>query len=148
MDIQEKLDAEMKEAARAKDALKLSTIRLMKSALHNKEIDHKKKLGEVEVMQVFSSMVKQRHDSIEQFAKGGRSDLVEKEQKELEIIKSFMPEEMSEEEIRAEIAKAVDKVGATTVRDMGKVMKELMPVVTGKADGKLVSELVKAVLSS
>jgi uncharacterized protein YqeY len=148
MDIDQKLDTDMKEAAKAKDKVKLSTIRLMKTAIHNKEIDLKKKLDEAEVLQVLSSMVKQRNDSIEQFTKGNRPDLADRERRELEIIKGFMPEEMSEEQIRAEIAAAIQKVGATGVRDMGKVMKELMPKITGKADGKVVSEMVKTSLSS
>jgi len=148
MDIDKKLDIEMKEAAKAKNKVKLSTIRLIKSALHNKEIDLKKKLEETEILQTFASMVKQRNDSIEQFTKGDRADLVEREQQEIEIIKSFMPDQMSEEEIRAEIAAAVQKVGATAVKDMGKVMKELMPKIMGKADGKVVSEMVKETLSS
>ncbi|MCK9273769.1 MAG: GatB/YqeY domain-containing protein [Syntrophales bacterium] len=148
MNIDQKLDAEMKEAAKARDRVKLSTIRLMKTAIHNKEIDLKKKLNEQELLQVFSSMVKQRNDSIEQFDKGNRPELADVERREIEIIKRFMPEEMTETELQDEIGKAIEKVGASGMRDMGNVMKELMPVITGKADGKVVSEMVRKKLSS
>ncbi|MBT8490802.1 MAG: GatB/YqeY domain-containing protein [Deltaproteobacteria bacterium] len=143
-----KIEAGMVTAAKGKDKIRLSALRLMKSALHNKEIDARRELNEEEALQVLSSMVKQRKDSIEQFTKGGRMDLVEKEEKELQVIQEFMPEQMSEEDIEAVIVKAIEEVGATSPRDMGKVMKALMPIVTGKADGKLVSQKVKEKLSS
>ena len=93
-------------------------------------------------------MVKQRKDSIEQFAKGGRADLVEKEESELKVIHSFMPTQMSEEDVNREIRQAIAETGAVSVKDMGKVMKVLMPKLTGKADGKAVGEKVKAALSA
>ncbi|MDD5475427.1 MAG: GatB/YqeY domain-containing protein [Syntrophales bacterium] len=148
MTIDERVESEMKEAARARDKVRLSTLRLVKSAFHNREIDLKKKLDEREMLQVLSSMAKQRNDSIEQFERGGRRDLVDREAQELAIIKTFMPEEMSEEEIRAAISRAIEAAGATGIRDMGAVMKLLIPVITGKADGKRVSEMVKDTLSS
>jgi uncharacterized protein YqeY len=143
-----KIEAGMVVAAKGKDKVRLSALRLIKSALHNKEIDARRELKEEEVLQVLSSMVKQRKDSIEQFTNGGRMDLAEKEEKELRVIQEFMPEQMSEEDIEAAIVKAIDEVGAASPRDMGKVMKALMPIVTGKADGKLVSQKVKEKLSS
>jgi uncharacterized protein YqeY len=143
-----KIEAGMVVAAKGKDKVRLSALRLIKSALHNKEIDARRELKEEEVLQVLSSMVKQRKDSIEQFTNGGRMDLAEKEEKELQVIQEFMPEQMSEEDIEAAIVKAIDEVGATSPRDMGKVMKALMPIVTGKADGKFVSQKVKEKLSS
>jgi hypothetical protein len=115
--------------------------------LHNREIDLKRELDDAEFIQVLSGMVKQRRDSIEQFAKGGRTDLVEKEEADLKIIQAFMPQPLSQEEMLLEIRKAVDETGALSVRDMGKVMKALMPKLTGRVDGKLLSEMVKAVLS-
>jgi len=93
-------------------------------------------------------MVKQRKDSIDQFQKGGREDLVEKEEAELKVIQQFMPVQMSEEEIDAEIRKSIQEVGAVSIKDMGKVMKVLMPKLTGKADGKMVGDKVKERLSS
>jgi uncharacterized protein YqeY len=143
-----KIESEMVLAAKTRDKVRLAALRLIKSALHNKKIDVGKDLNEQESLQVLSSMVKQRKDSIEQFAKGGRQDLVEKEEKELEIIQSFMPQQLSGEELDAIISQAIEEVGAASPRDMGKVMKALMAKVTGKADGKVVSERVKAILSS
>jgi uncharacterized protein YqeY len=143
-----KIEAGMVAAAKGKDKARLSALRLIKAALHNKEIDARRELKEEEMLQVLSSMVKQRKDSIEQFTNGGRMDLAEKEEKELQVIQEFLPAQMSEEEIDALIIKAIEEVGATGPRDMGKVMKALMPAVTGKADGKLVSQKVKEKLSS
>jgi len=142
-----RIDRDMVAAAKAKDKITLSTLRLVKTALHNREIDLRRELDDVEFLQILSGMVKQRKDSIEQFAKGGRMDLLEKEEAELKIIQAFMPEQMSEEDIIEEIRKAIDETGAVSVRDMGKVMKVLMPKLTGKADGKLLGEKVKAALS-
>jgi hypothetical protein len=121
---------------------------MIKTALHNKEIDMRRQMEDAEIVQVLSSLAKQRADSIEQFKKGGRQDLVDKEETELRIIKEFLPEEMSEQELEAEIESAIRELGATGVKDMGKVMKALMPKITGKADGKVVSEKVKLKLSA
>ena len=147
MDINIKLNEEMVTAAKSKDKVRLSAIRMLKTALHNKEIDLMRPLNESEVLQVLSSMIKQRKDSIEQFAKGGRTDLVEKEEAELKVIQEFMPAQMSEDEVDSLIKKAIEEAGAVSVKDMGKVMKILMPKLTGTADGKMVGEKVKAFLS-
>ena len=143
-----KIEQDMVAAAKAKDRISLSALRMIKTAVHNREIDLKRELSEAEFFQVLSSMVKQRKDSIEQFAKGGRADLVEKEESELKVIHSFMPAQMSEEDVNREIRQAIAETGAVSVKDMGKVMKVLMPKLTGKADGKAVGEKVKAVLSA
>jgi len=148
MAFKEKIDEGMVLAAKAKDKIRLSALRMLKSGLHNREIDLKRELGEAEFLQLLSSMVKQRKDSIEQFAKGGRTDLVEKEEAELKVIEEFLPAQLSEAELDAAIAEAVREVGAEGVRDMGKVMKVLMPKLTGRADGKAVGEKVKARLSA
>jgi len=147
MDIRERVSGEMIKAAKDKDKAKLSVLRMIKSALHNKEIDLKDEFGEKEILQVLSSMIKQRKDSVEQFRNGGRLELAEKEGKEIEVIQGFMPEQMSEEKIKTEIENAIEEAGATSIRDMGKVMKLIMPRLTGKADGKAVGEAVKARLS-
>lgn len=147
MDIKKKLDEEMVAAAKAKDKIRLSAARMLKTALHNKEIDLMRPLNESETLQVLSSMIKQRKDSIEQFARGGRTDLVEKEETELKFLQEFMPAQMSEEAIDAVIRKTIEEAGAVSVKDMGKVMKILMPKLTGMADGKVVGEKVKAFLS-
>jgi uncharacterized protein YqeY len=148
MDLNEKLSQEMVVAAKAQDKLRLSTLRLIKTALHNREIDLKRDLNEGEFLQLLATMVKQRNDSIEQFAKGGRTDLVEREEAELKIIREFMPSQMSEDEIGAEIEKAIGEVGATSAKDMGKVMKVLMSRLTGRADGKVIGEMVKQRLTA
>ena len=142
------MNGEMVLAAKARDKIRLSTLRMIKSVLHNKEIDLKRELNDTELLQVLSSIVKQRKDSIEQFRKGGRLELVEKEEAELKVVEEFMPEQMSEEEIDTEIEKAIGEVGAVSIKEMGKVMKALMPRLTGKADGKIVGEKVKARLSA
>jgi uncharacterized protein len=147
MGIYEKVNREMISAAKEKDKLRLSTVRLIKTALHNREIDLKRPLNEEECLQLLSAMVKQRRDSIDQFRQGGRMDLVDKEEAELKVIRTFMPEQMSEEDIEKEIENAIREADAASIKDMGKVMKVLMPRLTGKADGKLVGEKVKARLS-
>ncbi|OGP86277.1 MAG: glutamyl-tRNA amidotransferase [Deltaproteobacteria bacterium RBG_16_58_17] len=144
----ETVDREMILAAKSKDKIRLSALRMLKNGLHNREIDLKRELDEVEFLQLLSSMVKQRKDSIEQFEKGGRMDLVEKEQAELKVIEEFLPAQLSEADLDAAITEAIRETGATSARDMGKVMKVVMPKLTGRADGKAVGEKVKARLSA
>lgn len=148
MAFKEKIDQEMILAAKATDKVRLSTLRLLKNGLHNREIDLKRELTEAEFLQLLSGMVKQRRDSIEQFEQGNRPDLVEKEKAELLVIQEFLPAQISEADIDAVIAEAIRETGAVGVRDMGKVMKALMPKVAGKADGKVVGEKVKLRLST
>jgi uncharacterized protein YqeY len=147
MDINARLNDEMVVAAKTKDKVRLSAIRMLKTALHNKEIDLMRPLNESETLQILSSMIKQRKDSIEQFTKGGRTDLVEKEEAELKVVQEFMPTQMSDDEVEQVIKNAIAEAGAVSAKDMGKVMKILMPQLTGKADGKMVGEKVKALLS-
>jgi uncharacterized protein len=148
MNFKERIEKEMVAAARAKDKLRLSALRLVKNGLHNKEIDLHRDLNDAEFLQMVAGMVKQRKDSIEQFGKGGRIDLVEKEEAELKVVLEFMPAQMTEAEVDAEIAKAIEEAGAAGPKDMGKVMKILMPRLAGKADGKMAGDKVKAKLSS
>lgn len=148
MALKARMERQMIDAVRAKDKLTLSTLRLIKAAVHNREIDLRREVDDIEFIQILSGMVKQRRDSIEQFAKGGRTDLVDREEAELRIIQAYLPQPLSEEEALAEIRKAIDETGAQGVRDMGKVMKVLMPKLTGRVDGKQLSEKVKMVLSA
>ncbi len=148
MTLKEKVDQEMIRALKTRDKTRLSALRMLKSGLHNREIDLKRELGEAEFLQLVASMVKQRKDSIEQFEKGGRTDLVEKEMAELKVIEEFLPSQLSEADLDAAITTAIGEVGATGIRDMGKVMKVLMPKVTGRADGKVVGDKVKTRLSA
>ena len=147
MDINKKINEDMVAAAKAQDKIRLSAVRMIKAALHNKEISLMRPLNENETLQLLASMVKQRKDSIEQFAKGGRTDLVAKEESELKVIQEFMPAQMSEEEVDEIIKKTIEEAGAVSVKDMGKVMKLLMPKLAGVADGKAAGEKVKAFLS-
>lgn len=147
MSIKDRLTEEMKDAMRSQDKVRLSTVRMLLSAVKYKEIDLGKKLTDEEVIETVASSVKQRKDSIEQFSKAGRADLVEKEEAELKILQGFLPEQLSVEEIEAEIERSVTEAGAAGMKDLGKVMKLLMPKVAGKADGKVVSEKVRERLS-
>ena len=147
MSLKDKLADEMKGAMRSQDKVRLSTIRMLISAVKYKEIDLGKALADEEVIETITSSVKQRRDSIEQFTNAGRKDLVEKEEAELSILMGFLPKQLSVEEIEAEIGQAVIDAGASGMKDLGKVMKLLMPKVAGKADGKVVSDKVRERLS-
>jgi uncharacterized protein YqeY len=146
--LKERLNQDMKEALKAHDSARLSAIRMIISAVRNKEIDARKDMDDEGVLSVLSTSAKQRRESIEQYEKAGRQDLVDKEKAELEVIMSYMPQQMGREEIEALVRDAVAESGAAGPADMGKVMKVLMPKVKGRADGKLVNEVVKAALGS
>ncbi|MDZ4183353.1 MAG: GatB/YqeY domain-containing protein [Desulfuromonadales bacterium] len=147
MTIKEQLDAAMKDAMRAKDSLTLNAIRMVKTAIKNKEIELITQLDDQGVIGVMSTLAKQRKESAVAFREGNRLELAEKEEKELQVILTFLPQQMDEAEIKAIIEEVVAEVGATSAKDMGKVMKILTPKTTGRADGRLVSELVKARLA-
>lgn len=146
--LKERLDAELKEAQKAKDTIRVNVIRMLKSSIKNREVEKIGELTEQELLQAVNSQIKTRLEAIDGFRKGGREELAKKEEAEMAILKKYLPEQLSQEEIKALIEKAVIETGAAGPRDMGKIMKALMPDVTGKADGKLVSELVKEKLSS
>ena len=146
--IRERLDADLKDAMRAKDELKLSVIRMAKSAIKYKEVEATNKvLDEAGILNVLTTMVKQRRDSIDQYKAGNRADLAEKEEKELALIQTYLPQQLSAAELSAEIAKAVTEAGAKGAKDMGAVMKIVSPRLKGKAEGKLISDEVKAQLA-
>lgn len=147
MSLGEKLVEEMNQAMKSNDKLRLSTIRMVRSAMKNKEIELRKKLEDDEVVKVIQAMVRKGEESIEQFQAGGRVDLVEKEKKEIEILKSFLPQPLSQEEIVRIIEQSIQETQASSLKDIGKVMKSVMPKIGGKADGKLVNQLVKERLS-
>ncbi len=146
MGLREKIDADVKDALKAGAKEKLSTLRMLNAALKNKQIDKRRSLTEEEVVETVRSLIKQRKDSIEQFAKGGRQDLVDKETAEVVVLEAYLPQQLSREELDVMVRDAVAQTGAQGARDMGKVMKALIPMVGGRADGKLVSELVKNAL--
>lgn len=148
MSLKEKLANDMKEAMKAREAGKerLSVIRLVRGAIRQIEIDQRVELDDEGVLAVISKEVKQRRDSIEEFKKGGREDLVAQNEADVAILMEYLPAQFSEAEVKALVDEAVAAVGAKDPKDMGKVMKELMPKVKGKADGKLVNQLVKAAI--
>lgn len=146
MSIKAKLTEDMKTAMKAKDAARLSTIRMLISAIKNKEIDQRRELSEEEAAAVISTAVKQRRDSIEQFKTGGRQDLVDKEEAEVAILLSYLPQQITEDEIREIVKSAIAETSATSGKEMGKVMKVIMPKTKGKADGALVNKVVKELL--
>lgn len=142
--LEERILNDYKEAMKARDTLKSSTLSFLRADMLNQATSKKKdKLDDLEIIVVIKKQIKQRQDSIEQFTKGNRLEMAEKEKKELEILKIYLPAELSAEEIKAVIEEAVVSTGASGIKDMGKLMKELTLRIAGRADGKLVSELVK-----
>jgi uncharacterized protein YqeY len=147
MALKEQLDADLKASMRSQDAARLSVIRMLKSAIKYREIEAMKPLDDAGVLQVISGEIKRHKDSVEQFRAGNRPELVQKEEAEIAVLQGYLPAQLGEAELRALVEAAVVKTGASGPRDMGTVMKALQPEVQGRADGKLVSELVKARLS-
>ena len=138
----------LKQALKAGEKVKISSLRLLINEIKNKKIaDRIEKLEDEKVIGVIQKMAKQRKDSIEQFKKGDRLDLAKKETEELAVLEEYLPEQMSEEELAGIVAESIEAVGATSMKEMGNVMKEVMGRVQGQADGKKVSELVKKLLS-
>jgi hypothetical protein len=146
MELREKIEADTREALKSGAKDKVSTLRMLNAALKNKQIDKRRPLTEEEVIETVRSLIKQRKDSIEQFTKGGRQDLVDKETAEVAVLEAYLPKQLAREELEAMVRDAIAQTGAQGARDMGKVMKALIPMVGGRADGKLVSELVKNAL--
>lgn len=149
MSLREQLTEDMKQAMKAKEEgkLRLSVIRMVRSAIRQVEIDDKKELGDADIQAIISKEVKMRRDSIEEFSKGGRTDLVEQMEAEIAVLLPYLPAQLTEDEVRALVAEAVAETGAASPKEMGKVMAVLMPKVKGKADGKLVNGLVREALS-
>jgi uncharacterized protein YqeY len=147
--LQERLINEMKEAMRSGDKNKVSVIRMVRSSLKNKEIEKGKGklLSEEEVIQVIVSSVRQRRDSIDEFKKGGRLDLADKEEAEIRILQTFLPEQITNEELVKTIKETIEEVKAVGIKDMGQVMKILMPKIIGKADPASVSKIAKEILT-
>jgi uncharacterized protein YqeY len=147
--LRDKVNAEIAAAMKSKDSARLSALRMLKAAIMNKGIEKSHDLDDAEVLQVVSSLVKQRRDSIEQFSKAGRNDLVEKETAEIKVLDEYLPPAASAAEIDAAVAEAIAETGVTSVKDMGKVMKAVMPRLAGKnADGRAVNEAVRRKLGA
>lgn len=146
MSLKERIDADYKTAMKVRDAVKVSVLRLLRSAIHNAEIDRQRALTDDEILGVIQSEIRKRRESIEAFQQGGRADLAEREQAELDILEAYLPQPLSRAELEALVRETIREVGALSVRDMGKVMAVLMPKVRGRADGREVNELVRQLL--
>ena len=141
--LKQQLLDDMKEAMRAKEKIRLNTIRMLRGQIKNREIEQGGELSDDEVLQVLSTAEKTRKEAIELYRRGNREDLAAQEETELAVIRGYMPERLSEDELRAFIGQVVAEVGAEGMRDMGKVMGAIMPKVRGRADGQIVNRLVK-----
>jgi uncharacterized protein YqeY len=148
MSLKETILQQQAEATKARDAVQINTLRMLRAAIKNREIELRGELEDQEVLRVISTQIKQHKESIRQYKEGGRNDLVEKEELELSILMSFMPEQLSEEEITQLVAQVVEELGATNMGDMGRVMKTLMARLAGSADGKVVNDIVRKKLSA
>lgn len=165
MALRQQIQSDLNESVLGKEELRSSVLRLLLAAISNKEtekrtkiwkqnpkasvedLEKESKLTDEEIINVISSEIKKRRESIELFEKGGKKDMADKEKKEAEILQKYLPEQMSEADLRKLVKEAVSKVGAKTQKDMGKVMAELMPKTKGKADGSLISKIVKELLT-
>ncbi|MCD6551968.1 GatB/YqeY domain-containing protein [Thermotoga sp.] len=148
MSLKEKLMSDLKEAMKKKDALRVNTLRMVLTTLKNLEVEKMKEASDEEVMEALMKEAKKRREAIEEYEKHGRAELAEKEREELEIIESYLPKQLSEEEIREIVMEAIKEVGAASPKDLGKVMKIVMPKVKGRADGKFVNKMVREILES
>ncbi|MCT4632874.1 MAG: GatB/YqeY domain-containing protein [Firmicutes bacterium] len=146
MSIKDRLIADLKVAMKEKDALKKSTITMLRAAVKQQEVDNRVELSDEEILDIVSKQVKQKRGAIEEFQKGDRMDLVEEAQNEIEVLMNYLPEQMSEEELLEVVKSVVAEVGASSPKEMGKVMGALMPKIKGKADSKLASKYVKDLL--
>ncbi|WP_159883835.1 GatB/YqeY domain-containing protein [Paenibacillus puerhi] len=147
MSLSNRLNDDMKLAMKSQDKFKLSVIRMVRAAIKNIEIDQRKPLEEQEVLDVLNREVKQRKDSLQEFEKAGREDLAENLRAEIVILMEYLPQQLSDEEVKAIVQQTIQEVGASSKADMGKVMGALMPKVKGRADGKIVNQFVQQFLT-
>jgi hypothetical protein len=142
------LDQAFKDALKGQQQTALSTLRMLKTAIRNKEVEVKHPLEEAEILAVINTQAKQRRDAAAEYQKAGRQDLASKEEEELSILLSFLPAQLNPEELEAEVVRIITQVGASTPKDLGKVMKTAMAELAGRADGKVVQEIVRRRLGS
>ncbi|MBI4406272.1 MAG: GatB/YqeY domain-containing protein [Deltaproteobacteria bacterium] len=147
MDLKARIQQDMKDAMKAHQALKVSTLRMLIAEMKKREIDKRAPLDEPEIFKTISALIKQRQDSVEAFQKGGRQDLVDKEKEEISILKVYQPSPLSASEIDALVTAAIQETGATGPNDLGKVMKVALAHAAGRAEGKLINEVARAKLS-
>lgn len=145
--LKQKIEEDLKESLKNRDSIKVSTLRLLKSAIKNSEIEKKQELGDDDIISAIRRQIKQRQDSIQEFEKGARRDLVDKETLELNILKGYLPKQLDAGQIASIVQESIKETNASTIKDMGVVMKAVMEKTRSSADGRLVSELVRQELS-
>ena len=147
--VRERIDADLKDAMRSKNELHTSVLRMLKSAIKYKEVEPGATgpLEEAAILQVITTLIKQRRDSIEQYKTGGRPELAEKEEQEISVLQNYLPKQLGADELRAEVQAAITEAGAKSAKDMGAVMKLLSPKLQGRAEGRAISDEVKSQLS-
>ncbi|MBN2809051.1 MAG: GatB/YqeY domain-containing protein [Deltaproteobacteria bacterium] len=146
MGLQDDITAAVKDAMRKHEKLRLGVLRMLTSEIKNRRIEKMAELEEADILQVITRMVKQRHDSADQFAKGGRQELADRELSEIEVLQAYLPQALSEEELESLVKEALVEAQVTSKKDMGKVMKVVMPKIAGRADGKAVNQMVARLL--
>ena len=143
MSLKQKLQEDLKSSMKNKDTVKKSVITLIRSSIKQYEVDNRVELQDDEIVDLIAKQLKQTRDSREEFAKAGRDDLVSKAEAEIEVLKEYLPQQLSEEELNEIVISTISELGATSMKDMKKIMTSIMPKVKGRADGKLINELVK-----
>jgi len=146
MSLQQRLDGDLKAAMKSSDSLKTSVLRMIKAAIKNKQVEKREELSDEEIISVISTLTKQRRESIDLFSKGGREELAEKERQELAMLQLYLPGQLSPEDLDRIITEAINESSAEGVKDIGKVMRLIMPRVQGAADGKVVNQRVRELL--
>ena len=146
MGLRDDIAASVKDAMKKKEKLRLGVLRMLMSEMKNRQIENQRELEDADILQVITRMVKQRHDSAEQFANGGREELAAKEKSEIEVLQGYLPQALSESELETLVKEAIAETQATSKKDMGKIMKAVMPKIAGRADGKAVNQMVARLL--
>jgi len=146
MSLHQRLDDDLKRAIKSSDKLKTSVLRMVKAAIKNRQVEKQRELSEEEIISVILTLSKQRRESIELFSKGGREDLADKEKQEISILQAYLPSQLTQEELDRLIIESIQESSAEGIKDIGKVMRLLMPKVKGTADGKMVNQRVKELL--
>lgn len=146
MSLKDKLMDDLKESMKNKEQVKKSVVTLIRSAIKQKEVDERVELTDEDILSIISKQVKQRKDALEDFTKGGREDLIAQTKEEIEILSSYLPAQLTDEELETIIKQVMEKVGATSMKDMGKIMGMATPLVKGRADGRRINEMVKTLL--
>jgi uncharacterized protein YqeY len=146
MTLKDTLKTDMKEAMKAKDIVTRDTIRFLNSAIKQVEVDERRDVGDDEIIKIIQKSIKQRNEAADQYKEANRDDLVEKELSQAEVLQRYLPVQLSDEELKSEISKVIDEVGATSMKDMGKIMGVASKRLSGKADGKRINECVKNIL--